>query len=598
MNFSWTEKDLNSEQTSAVLEPNSTLVIACPGSGKTKTLTYKIAYELSRLPSSRQFVVAITYTHRAADEIHERIEDLGVDTSQLWIGTIHSFCLEWIIKPYAIYQPELSKGFTVIDLHDKEKLLEELCKPYLSSKITFWDCEYYFRPTGYYLGCSDTSKHNAINNILAEYFKRLSANRQIDFELILWFSLKLIERLPRISTILSKLFPIMLVDEYQDTKEIQYNIIASILRAGQGGSRLFMVGDPNQAIYTSLGGYPIAIQDLEKLTALTIKTLSLSENYRSSKRVIDYFENFSGNNSIITAAGKHQGYASRITYNNQIHKDQLINKIAKIAQYSVENLGISPKEICILAPQWVHLAVMTRGLIAHLPNYQFDGPGIVPIARDIDNFWYKLSRIALTEPLPKLFIRRMRWAREVLHDLADAGVDTSRLDPRQLLRQCNSLSIQENDGLVYLKVFFEYLFNSLNINFHMFDSLEQQHQAFIAGTESRIERILNEGVNQIRDLSFFKKAFTSRSGITVSTIHGVKGGEFDVVIAYALLEGMVPHFNDQLGDISASRLLYVIGSRARKNLHLFSEKGRARGRFNDYTPTNKLSLLTFAYDTD
>ena len=53
-------------------------------------------------------VVAITYTHRAADEIQERIEDLGVDTSGLWIGTIHAFCLEWILKPYGIYSPELA----------------------------------------------------------------------------------------------------------------------------------------------------------------------------------------------------------------------------------------------------------------------------------------------------------------------------------------------------------------------------------------------------------------------------------------------------------------------------------------------------------
>ncbi|HCS65126.1 MAG TPA: ATP-dependent helicase [Cellvibrio sp.] len=596
MSFSWTEKDLNFEQSNAVLEPISSLVIACPGSGKTKTLTRKIAYELSRLTSSRQFIVAITYTHRAADEIHERIEDLGVDTSQLWIGTIHSFCLEWIIKPYAIYQPELSKGFKVIDLHDKEKLLEELCKPYSSQRVTFWDCEYYFGPTGYSLGCSDTSKHPAIHKVLTEYFNRLSANRQIDFELILWLSLKLIESLPRISKLLSKLFPLILVDEYQDTKEIQYNIIASILRTGQESSRLFMVGDPNQAIYTSLGGYPIAIQDLAKLTTLTIKTLSLSANYRSSKRVIDYFGNFSVNNSIITAEGEYRDYASRITYNDQINRDQLINEIAKVVRYSVETLGISPKEICILAPQWVHLAVMTRGLIAQMPDYHFDGPGIVPIARDIDNFWYKLSRIALTEPSPQLFIRRMRWAREVLHDLADAGVDASRLDPRQLLRQCNSLSIQENDGLTYLKVFFDNLFSALNIPFHMFDSLEQQYQAFIASAESRIERILKEGVNQIRDLSFFKKAFTGRSGITVSTIHGVKGSEFDIVIAYALLEGMVPHFNDQLGDISASRLLYVVGSRARKNLHLFSETGRSRGKYGDYLPTKKLKSCNFTYD--
>lgn len=113
--FTWTEKDLNAEQAEAVRFPGSLFLVACPGSGKTRTLTYKLAHELSQLSTAREFVAAITYTHRAADEIRERIEDLGVDTAQLWIGTIHSFCLEWILKPYGIYEAELAQGFRVID---------------------------------------------------------------------------------------------------------------------------------------------------------------------------------------------------------------------------------------------------------------------------------------------------------------------------------------------------------------------------------------------------------------------------------------------------------------------------------------------------
>src|SRR5258706_4888003 len=90
--FVWDKKDLNDAQTSAIEQPGSVFLVACPGSGKTRTLTYKIARLLSELKSDKRRIVAITYTHRAADEIHERIEQLGVDTSQLWIGTIHSFC--------------------------------------------------------------------------------------------------------------------------------------------------------------------------------------------------------------------------------------------------------------------------------------------------------------------------------------------------------------------------------------------------------------------------------------------------------------------------------------------------------------------------
>jgi superfamily I DNA/RNA helicase len=77
--FTWDERELNSEQSAAVKEPSSAFLIACPGSGKTRTLTYKLAYELSRRTDKR-IVAAITYTHRAADEIQERIEAMGVDT--------------------------------------------------------------------------------------------------------------------------------------------------------------------------------------------------------------------------------------------------------------------------------------------------------------------------------------------------------------------------------------------------------------------------------------------------------------------------------------------------------------------------------------
>jgi predicted ATP-dependent endonuclease of OLD family len=127
-------------QEKAVLQDGHVFLVACPGSGKTRTLTYKAAYELSRLTSSKQYVVAITYTHRAADEIKERIEALGVDTEQLWIGTIHSFCLEWILKPYFIYHPTLKSGFTILGAHESEEILTRLCGPYRNPRVLARTC--------------------------------------------------------------------------------------------------------------------------------------------------------------------------------------------------------------------------------------------------------------------------------------------------------------------------------------------------------------------------------------------------------------------------------------------------------------------------
>lgn len=594
--FTWTKDELNDEQSDAIEAPGSIFLVACPGSGKTRALTYKIALELSRLQSDRQFVVAITYTHRAANEIQERIEDLGVDISQLWIGTIHAFCLEWIIRPYRIYEPKLAHGFRIIDQHERETLLDTLCKPYTAQRITHYDCDYYFASNMYHPSCGDPAKHAHVKAIIREYLQTLLSRRLLDFELILYFAWRLISRHPAIADLLAKIFPLLLVDEYQDTKQIQYEILGAILKAGGGASRLFMVGDPNQAIYGSLGGYAIDVADLRSITGLAISERALSKNYRSSERIVAYYGHFNVHATAIEAAGEQRTYASLVSYNDAIAVDDLVDEVARLIRYNVETLGIPANEICVLAPQWLHLATMTRRLANRLPNYQFDGPGMVPFARDPENFWYKLSRLALTEPSPALFVRRLRWANEVMAELKEAGAALADWSPRALLRECNAIELPVADGLAYLEAFGVELFDRIGIALASFPALQVLQQAFVESSQVRIAKLEAEGLHGVGEVSFFRRAFQPRSGVTVSTIHGVKGAEFDVVIAYALLEGMVPHFSDPGGDDSGRKLLYVIGSRARKNLHLFSESGRNRGRRGYYVPTATLGTCRFNYD--
>ena len=590
--FTWDPKDLNPEQAAAVVEQSSIFLIACPGSGKTRTLTYKIAYELSRRTDKR-IVVAITYTHRAADEIQERIEDLGVDTSGLWIGTIHAFCLEWILKPYAIYAPELALGYRVIDTHDRERLLERLCAPYKG--VTHWDCDYYVTDAGYQLGCPDSQKHPAIQQVLKAYFEELSANRQIDFELILWHAYSLMRAKEHIAVLLSRVLSYILVDEYQDTKQIQYSLVTSILRAGRGQTKTLIVGDPNQAIYGTLGGYAMSMEDFRTRAGIPIKELALSLNYRSSKRIISYFSNYKVHPTSINGVGKDATFPSRVTFNQAVTRNDVHDEIVRLIQASIAE-GNSPENICVLAPQWVLLASTTRKLVAMLPDQQFDGPGLVPFSTNIDNFWFKLSKIVLTESSPRLLVRRMRWAGDVIKDLNSFGVDTTRLSPRALLRESNALTLYETDGRRYLDQAFTDLLSKLGISQDVFPELSIQREAFFSSSAARIERLQKDGASYINQVAFFKKVFRERTGITVSTIHGVKGAEFDVVIAFGLLEGMVPHFNDPNGQVTAKKLLYVLSSRARKHLHLLSEKGRSRGRFGVYGPTESLAACRFDYD--
>jgi DNA helicase-2/ATP-dependent DNA helicase PcrA len=594
--FVWDKDDLNPEQVAAVEQPGSVFLVACPGSGKTRTLTYKIARQLSELRSDKQWVVAITYTHRAADEIHERIEQLGVDTSQLWIGTIHAFCLEWILKPYAIYHDALKHGFRVINAHDTERMHDELCKQAAGSRLRTFDCGHYFTPTGYVLTTQSSFKHAAVGDLLQKYWADLHRDRQVDFELILYYAYELIVGVPAISVLLGSLFSSVLVDEFQDTKEIQYAILASILKASAGRATAFIVGDPNQAIYGSMGGYAITAADFGQRSNLTFKKMELSLNYRSSGRIVGYFGNYNLYASKIQAEGKHKDFPSVISFDQATSREGLEAELVRLIRYNIEVAGIAPHEICIVAPWWVHLASMTRRLVAAMPEYSFDGPGMVPFARDIDNFWYKLSRIILTEASPQLYVRRIRWAGEVLAGLADAGVDISQLSRKLLLRECNSITIAETDGLKFLAAFFDALFAAIKIDFRSFEPLFEHYQAFFESSQLRIARLQKEGSAAIGETEMFRKVFASKTGITVSTIHGVKGAEYDTMIAYGLLEGMVPHFSDTDQVAAATKLLYVICSRARKNLHLLSEQGRPRSRGEVYVPTEILVGCRFTYD--
>ncbi|QFU23037.1 ATP-dependent helicase [Shewanella eurypsychrophilus] len=593
--FVWDKDDLNDEQVAAIRERSNVFLEACPGSGKTRTLTYKIALELSNLTDAKKWIISITYTNRAADEIRERIELLGVDTSQLWIGTIHAFCLEWIIKPYGIYHDKLKNGFKIVNSYDSEDLITNICLGLRPQRINYYQCTHYYTPRGiHFMG----SGGSLATSVLEAYHQHLDKNHQIDFEQILYFSYELLSNKVAISKILSNLFSYVFIDEYQDTKEIQYSIVASIMKANPSKVKTFIVGDPNQAIYTSLGGYAISHTELESLTEAPFIKMSLDKNYRSSRGIIEYYRNYNVSPSVTSAEGKDKDYQSTITYDQVTHKDDLVEQVSFYIEHNIDTCGIPENNICVIAPWWTHLAALTRNLVLRLPQYSFDGPGLVPFSRDLENFWYKLTRIILTEPSPSMYVKRLRWASEMLYDLEIAMVDIDSFTSKDLLKSINSISIDEEDGIAYLRTFFYELFESLGFDYSLYPMLQEHYESFFSSTEDRIIRLRRDSEDFATDIEAFRRAFKPRSGIKVSTIHGVKGGEYDAVISFGLLEGLVPNFNDS-SDESAKKLLYVIGSRARKNLHLLSERGRMTGfspNQTERTPTEVLRCVQYSYD--
>ena len=195
-----------------------------------------------------------------------------------------------------------------------------------------------------------------------------------------------------------------------------------------------------------------------------------------------------------------------------------------------------------------------------------------------------------------MYLRRLRWAREILADLEAAGIDVTGHTNKSLLRESNSISPESTVGLDYLDGYFDELFVRMKVGWDEVPTLVDQRTGFANSSRARIEKLYKDGAEAMSDVESFRRVFKPKSGITVSTIHGVKGAEFDTVIGFALLEGMVPHFSDQNPLSSANKLLYVVGSRARRNLHLISERGRMGFGSMEYRSTNALRQCQFEYD--
>ncbi len=577
-------KGLNKQQKRAVKAQGNVLLTACPGSGKTRALTHKIAYELEKIVDFKKKIIAVTFTNRAADEIKKRIRVFNIVDNNLWAGTIHAFCLEWIVRPYMCYSDELRNGFTISDEFNTESLINDFKKKYQLK---------YFTPiTTRYLpsGEPEEIEHR---ELIDEYHDHLKNEKLIDFDQILHHAHQLLKNFPLIAETLKSLFHLVCVDEYQDTQQLQYAIFAKIMKARNGSCKMFMVGDADQAIYGSLGGIAKSHKEIEEEFKVKFENKELSGNYRSNQQIINYYRNFQTTNIDIEALGNNSEEPAIITYNNTVHKDDVSEHIAQLIQEKLE-AGIPENEICVLAPTWYMIIPMGRKLKTLLPDVNFDAIGLSPLLKNKENIWFKIARLFLVAPSPNTFIVRKRWASELINEMRDIDLpifEDSEFKSKKILKLINSINSKKTDGLEFLEECFNNLIGGLNINIKESEYLLLHWDSFFTGAKERLEK---PEFNMAKDIESFKRMFRHESGIVVNTCHGIKGEEFDTVIAFGLLHGKLPNWNDKTPNI-AEKLLYVICSRAKRELHLVSERGWTTNWGKPYNPTAQLNAVEYEY---
>ena len=291
--------ELNESQCAAVTyNDGPSLVIAGAGSGKTRVLTYKIAYLLEQENGYNPWnILALTFTNKAAREMKERIaRQVGMERARyLWMGTFHSI-FSRILRAEATFIGFTSQ-FTIYDTADSKSLLRSIIKEMGLDEKTYKPGSVQARisnaknhlvtPTGYaankeaYEG-DMAAKMPAIRDIYTRYWDRCRQAGAMDFDDLLVYTYILFRDFPEVLARYRDQFRYVLVDEYQDTNYAQHSIVLQLTKENQ---RVCVVGDDAQSIYSFRGADIDNILYFTKIYPNT-KVFKLEQNYRSTQTIV------------------------------------------------------------------------------------------------------------------------------------------------------------------------------------------------------------------------------------------------------------------------------------------------------------------------
>ena len=284
---------LNSQQKKAVLQTDGpVLILAGAGSGKTRVLTHRVAYLIDECGVNPWNIMAITFTNKAAGEMRERVDKIvGFGAESIWVSTFHSSCVK-ILRRYAD-RIGFGNNFTIYDTDDSKSLMKDICKKYqlettqlklkriMGSISTCKDN--LVTPEEYALNTQNDFIKVRISKAYTEYQNALKKNNAMDFDDLIMKTVELFKADPEVLDYYQEHFKYIMVDEYQDTNNAQFELIRILADKYRN---LCVVGDDDQSIYRFRGANIRNILDFEKVykDAVVIK---LEQNYRSTQQILD-----------------------------------------------------------------------------------------------------------------------------------------------------------------------------------------------------------------------------------------------------------------------------------------------------------------------
>ena len=562
---------LTGEQKTAVRCDENLMLTACPGSGKTRVIISKLSWAIDAVRDTPRAVACITYTNTTVHEIEARIRHhiQPGDDAYYYVCTIHSFCLNHIFRPFCHLIKGYKNGFKVLtpESADFEHHVTSTWAQYNRYNLTFQDFEDFTQlrvsvdgqPVG------NAIEHGALTPEVAKaYWKRIREAGFIDFANIIYYSLGLLKRRPEILSYVSAHFAWILVDEFQDTTDIQVEILKLIADAGR--TRFLLVGDPRQSIFRFAGARPdLADEFAQHIGART--NMQLSGNFRSSPQIISHANMLYPRTPPMKAVGPSKKLTTDPVWQTS---SSLFEVVTDYFIPALDGQDIPVGDAAILAPTWFVLFPLGRKLREY--GVSIVGPGarpyrrnrlFAPLAEQVCAFLIERNPNAIVGIERTLFntvlnatgrtyldifsyrgrvvvFRLLNAARALrkVHFGGIAWLNTAALEFSQILIDEEYLTPDENDLLTM--------------------SVEEM-KADMRNNEVDLDNLA------IADLGIYA---SPDAALKLSTLHNAKGREYRAVAMIDLHEGRIPHYRATSTEEieEAKRLFYVGVTRAMQYL--------------------------------
>lgn len=629
---------LNKQQREAAETINgNVIIIAGAGTGKTRTITYRIAHMVKECKIFPDSILALTFTNKAAKEMKERIEKLVGEDTPISATTFHSFAYKFLKNfPQNI---GYKKNFTIADDEDQREIIKKILKDIknlyqiLDAKrvkkmlnkakdhgcSTKEEAHSYYMSTPYSLMGKEVI--NQVCDIFKEYNKILKKNNTMDFSDLL-INLRYILLDKKIMKMVQKRFKYFIVDEYQDTNWIQGQIV-DMLSEKEGN--LCVVGDPDQSIYKFRGAQISIINDFAKNHRNT-KIIKLEENYRSTPQILEAANVVIANNpqNYDKKLWTSKGNGDKIRLISLDSEEEEGKYIADTIMENVEKGKYGYKDFTVLyRANFQSRAIEQKLLKAKIPYRIFGG---------IEFFQRKEIKDVLSflkvfvNPYDEIsFIRICKCMKIGIGDKAVEKIESfakkNNLDFVEVLKysksikgitqkaknflwKCNELfeeakQFDETPGEIL-----EFFYNRSGYSDFLDDDEEWERKdnvnelisSFATAFREEPDLSFEEYLNEVAMYSSADKTENDDNFVSLMTVHKSKGLEFSYVFITGVEEGLFPMKTKGYGPISENsdmeeerRLFYVAMTRAMNKLEITGSRNRHG---------NETNLSTFVKEMD